>query len=365
MLTWQGPGTAEEVVPTSAFLPDPDEPAADPGGGALRAYWSSGTNHATRLGEIDWFAYDTTSTVPKLNWRITNNAFYSGGPTDYFAARFVGEIDIPTSGQWTFKLGSDAGARLLIDDELVVNDDANHSFRFTAGQKLLTAGKHRFEVRYMDIYYSQGLFVTWQAPGAPHEEVIPSSAFSTLPLESPGGPAAGRAGLAATWVAHNTSYLDGLNWTATSPSTLSSSGPVTNRVDHIAWRLTNNAFYTGGPTNYFAAKLTGIITIPESGTWNFKLGSDAGARLIIDGTTVINDDANHSFRFTPGTIELTAGKHRLEVQYMEIYYSQGLVLTWQAPSAVYEEVIPATAFGSNGKSIRVVRWRERSLEQDE
>ncbi|NUQ52243.1 MAG: hypothetical protein HUU19_06045 [Phycisphaerales bacterium] len=365
VLTWQGPGTAEEVVPTSAFLPDPDEPAADAGGGALRAYWSSGTSHATRLGEVDWLAYDTTSTVPKLNWRITNNAFYSGGPTDYFAARFLGEIDIPTSGQWTFKLGSDAGARLFIDDELVVNDDANHSFRFTAGQKVLAAGKHRFEVRYMDIYYSQGLFVTWQAPGAPHEEVIPSSAFSTLPLESPGGPAAGRGGLAATWVTHNTSYLDGVNWTATSPSTLSSAGPVTNRVDHIAWRLTNNAFYTGGPTNYFAAKFTGIINIPEAGTWNFKLGSDAGARLIIDGTTIINDDANHSFRFTPGTIELTAGKHRLEVQYMEVYYSQGLVLTWQAPSAVYEEVIPATAFGSNGKSIRVVRWRERSLEQDE
>jgi hypothetical protein len=217
----------------------------------------------------------------------------------------------------------------------------------------------------MDIYYSQGLFVTWQAPGAPYEEVIPSSAFSTLPLESPGGPAAGRGGLSATWVAHNTSYLDGINWTATSPSTLSSSGPVTNRVDHIAWRLTNNAFYTGGPTNYFATKFSGVITIPESGTWTFKLGSDAGARLIIDGTTVINDDANHSFRFTPGTIELAAGKHRVEVQYMEIYYSQGLVLTWQAPSAVYEEVVPATALGSDGKSIRVVRWRERSLEQEE
>ncbi|MCC6228800.1 MAG: hypothetical protein IT432_06190 [Phycisphaerales bacterium] len=357
VLTWQGPGTAEEVVPASAFLPDPDEPPADVGGGSLRAYWSSGTSHATRLGEVDWLAYDTTSTVPKINWRITNNAFSTGGPTDYFAARFVGEIDIPTTGQWIFKLGSDAGARLLIDGELVVNDDANHSFRFISGQKILTAGKHRFEVRYLEIYYSQGLFVTWQAPGSPYEEVIPSSAFTSLPLESPGGNAAGRGGLAATWVNHNTSFLDGVNWAAPSATT--------NQVDNIAWRLTNNAFYTSGPTNYFAAKFSGIINIPETGTWIFKLGSDAGARLVIDGIPVINDDANHSFRFTPGSVELTAGKHRVEVRYMEIYYSQGLVLTWQAPSAPYEEVVPATAFGSNGKAVRVVRWRERSLEQDE
>ena len=56
--------------------------------------------------------------------------------------------------------------------------------------------------------------------------------------------------------------------------------------DNIAWRLTNNAFFTGGPTNYFAARFSGIINIPEAGAWNFKLGSDAGARLIIDGTPV-------------------------------------------------------------------------------
>ncbi|MBL8761543.1 MAG: hypothetical protein JNL50_09600, partial [Phycisphaerae bacterium] len=357
VLTWQGPGTPEEVVPTDAFLPDPEEPPADDGGGALRAYWSAGVSHATRLGEIDWLAYDTTSSVAKINWRITNNAFYAGGPTDYFAARFVGEIDIPTSGQWTFKLGSDAGARLLIDDELVVNDDANHSFRFISGQKVLSAGKHRFEVRYMDIYYSQGLFVTWQAPGAAHEEVIPSSAFSTLPLESPGGAAAGRGGVAATWVTHNTSFLDGVNWAG--------SGAVTNRVDHIAWRVTNNAFYTGGPTNYFAAKFTGTIDVPEGGVWTFKLGSDAGARLLIDGQTVVNDEPNHAFRFTPGTVELSAGKHRLEVQYMEIYYSQGLVVTWQSPSALYEEVIPASAFGVPRRGVQVVRWRERSIENEE
>ncbi len=353
VLTWQGPGVSfEEVIPASAFLPDPNEPPADAGGGGLRAYWSSGTSHATRLGEVDWLNYDTTSVVPKVNWRITNNAFYTGGPTDYFAARLVAQINIPADGVWQFKLGSDAGARLLIDGQTIINDDANHAFRFTPGSVTLTQGVHSFEIRYLEIYYSQGLFVTWKAPGAAYEEVIPSSAFTVAPLESPGGSAAGSGGLAATWVKGNYARLDNINW---------NSVWHTSRVDNVSWRITNNAFYLGGPTDYFAVKLTGAIQIDEAGLWTFKLGSDAGARLLIDGVEVVNDDANHSFRFTPGTVSLTAGKHQFEVQYLEIYYSQGLVATWQAPSAAYESVIPASAFVRS--SMRVVRWRETEADK--
>jgi len=353
VLTWMGPGVPyEEVVPASAFLPDPDEPPADEGGGGLRAYWSSGTSHATRLGEVDWLMYDTTSVVPKINWRITNSAFYANGPTDYFAARFVADIEIPADGEWTFKLGSDAGARLLIDGQLVVDDDANHSFRFKAGSVTLTQGTHRLEVRYMEIYYSQGLFLTWQAPGALYEEVIPSSVFTAAPMESPGGVGAGEGGLAATWVTGNYASLNAVNWNSVSH---------TSRVDNINWRITNNPFYLGGPTNYFGVKLTGTIEIGEAGPWTFKLGSDAGARLLIDGVVVINDDANHSFRFTPGVVNLSAGRHQFEVQYIEIYYSQGLVATWQGPSDAYESVIPATAFVRS--TLRVTTWREIEASQ--
>ncbi len=348
VLTWQGPGVPyEEVVPAGAFQPDPDEPPADPGGGGLRAYWSSGTSHATRLGEIDWLVYDTAGTVPKINWRITNTAFYTGGPTDYFAARFVAALEVPAEGLWTFKLGSDAGARLFIDGQLIVDDEANHSFRFRQGTAYLTEGPHTFEVRYMEVNYSQGLFVTWQAPGAPFEEVIPSAAFTPAPLESPGGPAAGTGGLTARWVTGNHSSLDVVNWDAVTHA---------SKVDSVSWRITNNAFYLGGPTNYFGVRLTGTIDIAETGLWTFKLGSDAGARLLIDGVQVVNDDANHSFRFTPGTITLAAGKHQFEVQYIEINYSQGLVATWQGPGDAFESVIPPSAFIAN--KVRVVRWEE-------
>ncbi len=359
VLTWNGPTLPyESVIPASAFNPDPDEPPVDAGGGGLRAYWTANTSHATLLGESDWMTYDTTGTVSKAYWRITNNALYEGGPTDYFTARLVGHIDIPSDGTWTFGLGSDAGARLYINGDAIINDDANHSFRFASATAELTAGTHDIEIRYIERSYSQGLVATWQGPGT-HEEVIPSSALTAAALASPGGPSAGVGGLTATWIQGRSNSLDTVNWERR---------PVVTQVDNINWRISNNAFYPGGPTDYFAVKLTGRITIPATGDWTFKIGSDAGARLLINDETLINDDANHSFRFTSATRYLEAGVHTFEAQYLELNHSQGFVATWQGPTVELEEVIPASAFVSPSRDrMRVVQWREvgaEDLDQD-
>jgi uncharacterized protein YndB with AHSA1/START domain len=349
--TWQGPNDEfEEIIPPSAFKPSASEPVVDAGGGGLRAYWTSGASHATRLGEVDWDDYDTSTIEPKAAWEITNSAFYTGGPTDYFALRLVGTIEIPESGGWTFKLGSDAGAMLLIDDEPVVYDEANHSFRFRAGDITLDAGAHAIEIRYLERNWSQGLFLTRQGPSDLFEEVIPGSAFTPAPLASPGGPFAGTGRLQAQWLVNeNVPSLDLVDWGAVDAQ---------SEVDNLSWRITNSAFYLGGPTDFFALKLTGRIVIGEAGTWTFKLGSDAGARLLIDGAEVIDDDANHGFRFTPGSVFLDTGAHEFEVRYLERNWSQGLVVTWQSPSAEHESVIPAEAFEEiTSGEIRVVQWK--------
>ncbi|MCB9838704.1 MAG: hypothetical protein H6813_05140 [Phycisphaeraceae bacterium] len=351
VVTWQGPNDEfEEVIPPSAFKTSANEPVVDAGGGGLRAYWSSGTSHATTLGEVDWYDYDTSTVEDKVAWNITQSAFYNGGPTNYFALKLVGSINIPEPGAWTFRLGSDAGARLFIDDQLVVNDDANHSFRFTAGNIDLIEGEHSIEIRYLERDWTQGLYLTWQGPGDGFEEVVPSSALTPAPLESPGGPYAGTERLRAQWfINENTTSLDFVDW---------DSADETTGVDNIAWRITQDAFYLGGPTNYFAARLTGQIVIEESGDWTFKLGSDAGARLLINDSTIIDDDANHSFRFTEGTVFLDTGVHDFEVLYLERDWTQGLVTTWQGPSDLFESVIPAEAFREiNTGDIRVVQWK--------
>ena len=349
--TWRSPGGYEQVIPRSAFSLDPVEPVVDAGGGGLRAYWINNLAHATTLGEVDWNQYDSTTVVENVSWYVSSDPFISGGQTDYFGVRLVGEIELPEAGEWTFKLGSDAGARLLVNGELVVNDDANHSFRFTDGSIVLAEGPSTIEIQYLERNYSQGLVLTWQGPSDEFERVVPSSVLH--PAEIQVVEDGGHKALTAQWYIdeRRSSFLADVDWT---------SPDATTNVANVSWRITSAPFYTGGPTDYFAARITGRLIVPEAGIWTFKLGSDAGAALFIDGSPVVEDDANHSFRFQSSTLELDAGTHTLEVRYLERNYSQGLVLTWQGPNDPHERVIAPTDFELPQDKFRVIRWREVS-----
>ncbi len=349
VLSWSGPGQPEVVVPSDALSPHAAEMPLDPLDGGLRAYWTPNVRHAARLGHVDWGNWDFATIEPKVSFRPATAAFNPSAGADWFAVRFRGRLLVPRPGPWSFSLGSDSGARLLINGELVVNDDADHTTRFRTGTINLDEGPAEIEVQYLERAGSQGVILTWQGPGDAVEDVIPSAAFEPGPLENP--PSAAGAGITAEWYVSPRAArsLTQIDWSTPAQST---------DVGNIAWRIQNTAFYTGGLTDYFAARFTGRIRITEPGPWTFNLGSDAGAQLLIDGLPVITDDGNHGFRFRAGTTELSAGVHTIEVRYMEVTGTQGLLLTWRPPSAPYEEVIPAAAFIT--PQARILRWKEVS-----
>ncbi|USN98111.1 MAG: hypothetical protein H6810_07930 [Phycisphaeraceae bacterium] len=351
-LSWKGPTVpAEIIIPASAFsLPESDTPF-EPGGG-IRAYWSSNLSHADNAGQIDWAASDTSTDVTKVHFSPTNGAFYTDGPDNYFSGRFVGLLDVPETGEWSFELGSDEAAMLYIDDELVVDDHIRHGFRWKTGSVSLTEGEHKVEVRYFERYYSAALSLVWQGPSMPFALVIPASAYSIDPEPTPVDP--GGAALRAEWV-WPVQDLDSIETVDFSDPTA-----VTTELRPY-WRSTNNAFFAGGPTNYFALRLTGTLQVPEAGEWTFNVGSDEVAALFIDGEPVARDTTRHGFRWSAGSVSLGEGAHEFEVLYGERYYSAGLVVTWRGPSDPLESVIPASAFeGSTGPARRVIQWTEVS-----
>ncbi len=330
-LAWRGPSDEHvSIVPSSAF--SPGSGVVSPASGGLVAYWSDGVSHATSVGQVNWNNYDRLGTEPNISWRLTSGAFTDGGETDYFALRLAGKLKIPRSGSWTFGLGSDESARLMINGVVVVNDDTAHGFRWKDGVLTLAAGQHDIEVLYLERRYSAGLVLTWQGPGDEISEVIPAAAF--VADAPPSG--AGGGGLRAYWT-EGQSHADKVghvDWSNYDEMAI---------VPSIAWRLTSGAFRDGGATDYFGVRLVGRVAITQSGSWRFSLGSDESAQLYIDGELVINDDTAHGYRWESVDLELAAGTHDFEVRYLERRYSAGLTVTWRSPSG-YEEVIPATAF---------------------
>ena len=333
-VTWTPPGGVEEVIPPSALSHNEIETPYDSGGGGLRAYWTTNARHATNAGQIDWGRHNHATTVPNIAWRLTSTPFDDSTPSDYFGLRLLGQIDIPASGEWTFSLGSDQSAILLIDGEEVVNDVQGHSYRWVSGGVVLTKGKHDIELRYWEGYADAGLHLAWRGPTVPADIIVPRSAFSLRENETPsetGG------GLRAYWTtnARHASNAGQIDYAKHSVSTI---------VDKVSWPITDGPFMVDGASDYFGLRLIGLLDVPETGTWTFSLGSDQSAVLLIDDQPVVVDASGHPYRWRSGTIDLTQGEHKFEVLYWEGYSDAGLHVSWKAPGSGFEEIIPASAF---------------------
>jgi hypothetical protein len=88
------------------------------------------------------------------------------------------------------------------------------------------------------------------------------------------------------------------------------------------WDIPVRSFDSGFPGvedqfEWFAIRYTGAFSVAEAGTYTFRINSDDGTRLTIDGNLVVDNDGTHPPQSKSGTIELTAGDHNLVLEYFQ------------------------------------------------
>ena len=86
----------------------------------------------------------------------------AGNPPAPFTVTGRAFLSIPADGEYWFSMHSDAEGCLAIDEEIVLACEGG----FLQGSSLLTAGVHRFDVRYAADDDTQRLDLTWLPPGA-------------------------------------------------------------------------------------------------------------------------------------------------------------------------------------------------------
>jgi hypothetical protein len=139
---------------------------------------------------------------------------------------------------------------------------------------------------------------------------------------------------------------------ASTPATLASvnwnaAPTATGAVSHINFSSAasaSNPFWTSGPASNFAVRVSGFIEIPQDGNWTFSIGSDAGSRLLIDGSQLIDHDGVHGYSTRTGSLALTAGRHPIEILYFDTAANNALTLAWQGPGVPALATIPPSAF---------------------
>ncbi len=88
----------------------------------------------------------------------------------------------------------------------------------------------------------------------------------------------------------------------------------------------------------FALRFTGMLQVSESGTYEFRVESDDGSRVYIDGKLLINNDGTHGMTDKRGQIRLTPGAHEYVLTYFNATGSRGLSSGWKGPGFDWEKV---------------------------
>ncbi|WP_320784723.1 family 16 glycoside hydrolase [Streptomyces sp. CRN 30] len=114
--------------------------------------------------------------MPTVDWS-TEADF--GGFADRFVTEASGYLDVPADGSYVFRLTSDDGSRLTVDDATVIDHDGLHGAEPKDGTVHLTAGAHPFRVDHFDRDGGQRLTLSWRPPGADGFTVVPEEVLST------------------------------------------------------------------------------------------------------------------------------------------------------------------------------------------
>ncbi|MEU2978864.1 family 16 glycoside hydrolase [Streptomyces hirsutus] len=109
----------------------------------------------------------------------------------------------------------------------------------------------------------------------------------------------------------------------------------------------------GGLADRFVTEASGYLNVPSDGSYVFRLTSDDGSRLAIDGDTVIDHDGLHGAEPKDGTVHLTAGAHPLRIDHFERDGGQQLQLAWRPPGASDFTIVPREVLSTDAGVVRV------------
>ncbi len=128
--------------------------------------------------EGNWQSLPNFESLSPLKTSYINSfAFPSGIPDDNFGLDYAGFIKIPSNGWYDFYLASDDGSRLMIDDQVVVNNDGQHASIEKQGTVFLNQGTHKIRVIYFQAGGQKNLSIYFQGAGMNKQEIPENMLF--------------------------------------------------------------------------------------------------------------------------------------------------------------------------------------------
>jgi hypothetical protein len=130
-----------------------------------------------RIADVRDCEYVATVYTDTLN--IPERQFSDGFPgvtnrSEWFLIDYTGTFTVSEYGSYSFRLHSDDGSYLYIDDKLVIENDGKHAPSSRSGSIPLFVGQHRIKVRYAQTNDRMALQLFVRVPAARAERIFTS-----------------------------------------------------------------------------------------------------------------------------------------------------------------------------------------------
>lgn len=156
-------------------------------GGLNFAYYESASNFQIYTDGTNWSSMPSFPSLnPVLQGGVSGLDLTPRRRRDGYAFNYNGYLNVPGDGLYTFTLNSDAGSKLYIDGQLVVNWDGQHSPADLSSWVGLQAGYHTLNVQYFcdtqpfGGYYYDSISLSYEGPGIT-KTAVPVTAYFRVP----------------------------------------------------------------------------------------------------------------------------------------------------------------------------------------
>ncbi|MCC7372446.1 MAG: PQQ-dependent sugar dehydrogenase [Chloroflexi bacterium] len=283
----------------------------------------------------------------RINYRWGTDAPASGIPADNFSVRWSGKFRFD-AGTYVFSATVDDGIRFWLDGIKTLEEWRSQSRSFSR-QRDLTAGEHEITIEYYEGSASATAIFGWEKVGGLPSDPDPTATRTPTP----------KSAATATPVPSSTPTR-----TATSvpPTATSASGCPTNQYralyynntslsgtpklsrcesGPIAYRWGTNAPASGIGADNFSVRWSGTHDF-DAGTYTFRVFSDDGVRLRVDGVTILDQWKSQAAGWEIQRT-LTDGPHQIEVDYYEGAAGATIEVGWTRSTAGSTATPGATA----------------------
>jgi hypothetical protein len=242
-----------------------------------------------------------------------------GMPADYFSVRWTGQISVTNDSWYTFYLTSDDGARLYVDDKLIVDDwSPAHHDRTRSGAIWLASGGHSLQLDYYEATDTAVVRLSW-LPG----QGLVGAYYNDY--EAGVGGVGG--GISGTLVMTRPDVPLRYYW------------PLVGSVS-LSPKLSADPARPMVPGDEFSVHWEGSVWADQPGIYTFTTRTDDGLRLWMDGQLVTDDWNNGPIREHEPKVLLSSGRHEVWLEYYEQIWSAYAELTWAWSGTPQELYLP-------------------------